>query len=392
MFITTPDHEDVTHQDPASAAANTDGSTEATKLTPQELEDKAVSAFDAGLKEATDGAPPAEEQEDDGTDDGVDDEGNPIPKAAAKPGGKPAAPAKPGEGGTTQPSATPENPNGVPTPDEEVEKEIADKGLKGKSADRFRELAGFQKLNAPLVDGLKELGVEAPEHFEQLREVAEDGMAFRQVMQRSQASEDQFGRAFGYLAAVNSKDPVLMRQAYDAMATEQKWLAEQLGIKAQDYDPLDADPELKKRVLDGETPRDVAERIVAANAQARLATERAAPKPKTQAELEQEGVQAVAAVAAELRAADPDYEAKLPAMAAGVAIIRANLPPEKWAGAIKELHAKTPKPVAARQPAPARAPIRPSGTGAGGAGMQQKPASDMDAFEMGLAQANAQRG
>lgn len=395
MFIAmtqNPDHDDVTLGGDAATAAATGGQ-------KPDVDALAMAGFDKGIEQGTElhepgVTKPDEEGEEEapaatgGTDDGVDDEGKPIkppaPKAKA-----PAAKAAPKAG---EPPAG-DGEQGEPEPDAEIEQEIAANGLKAKGAERFRELATFRKEAEPIVSALKELGIESVEHIEQLRTVAEDGVAFRQVMTQSAATEDQFARAFSYLGAVNSGDPAMMRQGFDAMFEEVKWLAEKLGIELPGaVDPLDADPALKKRVTDGEVPRDVALQAVAARRTTELTTERQTAQTAAQAAAtaKSEALEAVKGIAAKLVEEEglEVFQAKQVLLAPAIAAIQKNTPPAQWAAEIDKLFRATAAPAPKAKPAPS--PIRPGGRAADTPPMVAKPKDEYDAFDMGLAAAKAQ--
>lgn len=400
MFITTsstPDHDDANQSGDAVAAA---AAAAADKNQPApDVDALALEAFGKGVEEGSaahePGKPPAAPVAA-ATDDGVDDDGEEIPAPDGKPAAKPPA-AKPGE-----PAAKAGEPPAAAAavPDPEVEQEITGFGLKPKAAERFRELTSYRKDNEPLIAAAKELGIESVEHIEQLRTVAEEGVAFREVMQQSQASQDQFARAFSYLGAVNSKDPVVMRQAFDAMFEEQKWLAEQLGLPVYGLDgkivgdPLSVDPVMLKRVTDGEVPRDVALQAIAARRATELTTARSTASTATQqaADAKTAGLDAVKVAAQKLVTDEglATFQAKQALLAPLVAAVQKNLPPNEWATEIDRLFRATKLPAAAAAPPPKDplAPIRPNQRGSEGR-FVAKPKDDFDAFDMGVAAANA---
>src|SRR5690606_34526296 len=115
---------------------------------------------------------------------------------------------------------------------------VQDLGLKGKAEQRFRDLSGqvrelSQKLEAvggeEAVKTLTELGGK-----EGLQRTIEDAKAqhqWDQHMANLGCSPEQFGEAMGYLKAINSEDPVVLKQARDNLLKEVSLLDERLGEK-----------------------------------------------------------------------------------------------------------------------------------------------------------------
>lgn len=374
--------------------------------------DVALDAFEKGLQAAAQGVKPdtaeitplASDPEEiaDGDTVTLGEDGQPVAKPAdAKPaeddeGEDDAAAALAGQP-EAKPAAKPEAKPATPARDDAVEKEIKDLGIKEAAQARFRELSARAKEGEQLRVQLKELGIEdlskLPETVEQLRHQATRAVEWDSTVQSTGASPEQFGAALGYLALINSGDPGKMKQAYDAMQTEQAWLAKQLGLTAPGYDPLDEDPELKQKVADGLVPREVAERTIAAERAAKLRETRQARETETekQAREYREAVQAatqeIAVLGTQLKAADPvGFPARLAAITPGIRVIQAKLPPSEWPSAIKELFDETPAPTPVPRPRVGNMPLRPAGHAAGN--MQRKPTNDMEAFEAGLAAAS----
>ena len=186
-----------------------------------------------------------------------------------------------------------------------------------------------------------------------------------------------------------------MKQAYDAMAAEQKWLAGELGLAAGDGDPLDADPALKKRVLDGDVPRDVAEALVQTRAATKLRDENVrVSNEKTELQRAQDAAtQEVANLGAQLRAADPvNFEAKLAVLTPSIRLIQQNFAPSRWVQEIEKLYRATPVTAPAAKPVAriGTMPLRPTGGNSSEVG--RKPKTDIEAFEMGIEEANRRQG
>jgi hypothetical protein len=270
------------------------------------------------------------------------------------------------------------------TAQREIDDEIEQRGLKGKTADRFRGLANE---NREMREAIKAAGVgDIGALVAKAAEASQTAERWMDTVTSTGATPQQFGNALGYLKLINSRDPTQMRQAYDAMATEQAWLAKELGLTPTGGDALDADPELKQRVRDGDVPRDVAEQLLAARAAQKLvAANREQAAAQTQAQTarqqaEQQGHAQIRELGTNLRSRDADFEAKVKAIGPAVALIQQRLPPDQWAQAIYEVYTQTPAPPKVRSSV-SPMPLRPTGSSPA---LTRKPKSDMDAFEMGL--------
>ena len=290
------------------------------------------------------------------------EEGAPADVQAEKPAapeGDAAASEKPSEG------AQPE----TPTPkasheqDAEAEAEISALGLKQKAAERFRELTAELKALAPLRERAAE--------FEARGQQAERAQQWEETVQSTGATPEQMGNALGYLAAVNSRDPAAMAQAYDFMQQEMAWLAKELGRSAPGYDPVADHADLAKRVEAGELSRSVAEELAQSRRmqamqqdnqqRQRQSSEQAAAVQQ----VEQQAMEQVQSLGVQLRTADPQhFDAKLKAIQPMMQMIQASLPPQQWAAAIQQAYMAAPTPatpVAVAPAAPAPSAVRPGG-------------------------------
>lgn len=319
--------------------------------TGEQAEASEVAAFDAGLKAAAEQDKPPE---------------------ADKPEGEEAQGEKP-EAGKPK-DDKPKDEGKKDEPDEDVEKEIAERGLKGKSADRFREITRENKR-------LRELEPQFEAAVARARE-------WEDTVASTGATPEQFGRALTFLQLINTGDPVKMRQAYDAIAAEQKWLAEKLGIEAPGYDPLDQHADLKASVDSGDMTRKAALEVAQARRVQGMATE-SQQRTQQQAEQQQRIQQAagkVTALGQQWAASDPHYAAKLPALKQQLEVIRQYVAPEGWAAAVEAFYKTIPNP--APKPPPPNSPARATGVPSGG--VAPKLSTD-NAFDMGLQEA-ARRG
>jgi hypothetical protein len=359
--------------------------TTATTETPApNVDELALAAFDKGLVAAASGEVPEDDDEPDAPE---------VPETPE--GEEPETPETPPADGAETPDPAKDTPADTPVDHaSEIAAEITERGLKGKTADRFTELA---TSNAETRAALTELGVEKiSDAVVRVREAEATARQWNDTVLSTGATPEQFGNALGYLQLINSRDPAKMRQAYDAMATEQKWLAEQLGLAAAGGDPLDSDPELKARVLAGDVPRDVAESLVQTRAQTKLREEnnRTTTEQTQQQQAVAAATQEVAKLGASLRAADSlNFDAKLALLTPSIRLIQNTLPPSRWTQEIEKLYRATPNPPRVVPKVPAKIgnmPLRP--TGGNSSDVARIPKTDVEAFDMGIEEANRRLG
>lgn len=291
------------------------------------------------------------------------------PKAKAEPEGEPE---------TTEPKAEAKTDEKGDEPDEAIEAEIAERGLKGKSADRFRDLANKAK------------------QFDEVRPLAEAAIArareWEDTVASTGATPEQFGQALGLLALSNSGDPIKMRQAYDALEEIRVQWAQRLGIAAGDVDPLIEHPDLAEAVGQGDITKKHALELAEARRMRALQNERAQEQTADfqHRQAVQAGAQAVTALGNELAASDPHYRAKLPVLMPILEAVRDAYPPNEWPERIRAAYAKIPNPVAAPAPRPpvGASPVRLGTVPSAG---QTPKITSANAFDIGLKVA-AERG
>lgn len=302
--------------------------------------------------------------------------------ASTTPAGEPSvppdgtAPAKPEDG--EQPPAVPVESDNPPEAGEKPD---------DRPSDEFGELP-------------KDVKAETRERFEAVK-VKYDALAeerdraalaadtWHKTITSTGASPEQFGQALMILREINSGTPEGLRRAYDEITAMSSGIAKQLGLPAPGVDPLADHPDLQQRVEDNLLEREDALEIAAARAGRRLSeTVQERRSEQSQAEFaHQSGLQAVAALGARIKAANPaEFDAKFPFIKPMIDNVIAMLPPDQWTGAIERAYAELPMPA---QAAPAAqvprvpAPIRP---GAGvGAGVVKEPGSALEAMEAALA-------
>ena len=266
------------------------------------------------------------------------------------------------------------------TEDPETEKAVAEYGLKDKAAQRFREMSATIKTQA--------------QEIEPLRNEAERGRQWEEMVLGTKASPEQFGEALGYLTYINSGDPGKMNQAFDFMLNELQKLGSNIGREVPGLvDPLKAHADLAQAVHLGEMPRMAALEVAQHRMTAKHHADRetATTEQARQQQAHDKGMQDVSDLAARLEKEDPQFKEKLSVIAPVLDSIRRQSPPDQWASQIQDVYgriqlpsspvASAPAPVA--RPSVGAMPLRATG---GATNMQRdlKGASEMDAFNMGL--------
>lgn len=360
--------------------------------------EKAVEAWDAGEEEAAP-APPVNERKGDEADEG---------DGAAGDGKDPAA-GDQGEGGdddeaaageTDEQRAEREKAEREAAAKAEDDKAVKDLGLKGRAEQRFRDLSGqvrdlSQKLEAvggeEAIKTIAELGGK-----EGLQRTIEDAKAqhqWDQHMAQVGCTPQQFGEAMGYLKAINSDDPAVLRQARDNLLKEVGLLDERLGEKTERHDPLEKHPDLKTKVQRGEMDEEDALEVVRLRREAAEAEalRKRSTQTQTQEQAMQQGQQSLAALGAQLkqRDGDKDFGAKMQIIGPVLDKALPQLSPDKWQEYARDLYESVTLPKAPQPPRVGKSPVRQSyGTsGAAGDVHRNKPADPLDAFDQGVAEA-----
>lgn len=355
----------------AATVASNDGNTNT----------EALDAFSQGVEKAReqevleDGGAPAAALDGAGADAAAAADAG----AAAAAAGAGAPGAEGGEGGVPDPAAAAAAAaaEAANQPDA-IDAEIKDLGISNeRTQKRFRELS------------------ERAAEVEALRPEAERGRQWEETIKSTGADPQQMGNALNYLAAINSRDPAAMAQAYDFMQQEMAWLAKELGRPAPGYDPLAEYPELAKQVADGDMTKAAAEELIRTRRASALQQDsqqrqrQAMEQSHAATQAQEQAMQDVQALGAQLRAADPQhFDAKFKAIQPMVAVIQDSLPPQQWAAAIQKAYLAAPAPVAPPvQRQPAAAPNNPAR--ATGVDLSKAPTKE-NAFDFGVQLAKTQ--
>lgn len=267
-----------------------------------------------------------------------------------------------------------------PTPEAkvkaELDAEIAGRGLKGKTADRFRELhAGFTKAE------------QLEKQLEPLRAKAVEAEQFHEILADTGANSNQVATAFGYLKAINSGDPAAMGKALDTMLEEVQWLAGQLGRTVPGVDPIAQHADLAEAVKEGEITQARAEEL------SRLRALEVRGKVQNEKQTEQQQLKtaydtAMREINGPLHtrlSADPHYAAKLPTLKAAIKVMQESAHPSRWPALLETAYREIPNPAPAAAAPIAPQPLRPTGRAAT---LKPEPQTDLEAFKFGVEQLN----
>ncbi len=357
----------------AAVADGGEGTGVADGAAPVDLEAKAVDAFSKGVEEATDpdATPPARDAADVAAQAQAAGQAAPAAVDPAKPAGE--AKAAPGVTATQ--------------PDPVLEAEIKDLHLKAKAADRFREMSSALKVKDAEIEPLKVAQ-------QQLEE-------WNGFLAQSTVSPQQLGAMMEVGKALNGNDITKKAAAFDTMLSTLVDLGKQIGREVPGLvDPLDAHPDLKAAVENGDITAELAKQQAQQRAVLQHNQQATTQQNEQQqhAQAQQQATNQLFELGQVLRNGDaargvlpdPFFEMKMQMLAPTLDIIQANLPPQQWAAAAAQAYGRLPQqsapvamPAAQGQrgaPPVGHMPIRPAGAAAG---IRPKPRSDEEAFAFG---------
>lgn len=367
-----PEHIDTSADD--QSAVDTSAATETPPAGEGGSAETLLDAINEGIADAGPN-PKTEAPAGDGTEEPPGDEaptrdaqGRFVPK-----GEQPAA--KPGEAKDVKPGEQPPGDGKPAVKQPDVINDPIPDDVKGKTRERMESLIKTAKDLTTARD----------------QAVADRGELLGYVAE-TKATPQQFTEALNYLKAVNSGDPVQIRQAIKMAQAELTALARIIGEPVQGVDLLAEHQDLKDAVEAGDISRQHAEELAASRA-LRAQQQQTSRQQTEQSQVQQDitgGKTALNTLDGQLRAADPQYEAKRALLVPLLQPIFAQLHPSKWAGAFKEAYDKLPATAIApataataaiQQRTPTQQPLRAKQT----AGQAAKaPGSLMDAINMGI--------
>lgn len=214
------------------------------------------------------------------------------------------------------------------------------------------------------------------------------------MITETRATPEQYGQVLDYLRLVNSANPADSEKALQMMQAELDGLARRLGRSVPGVDFLGEHADLRHAVDTGQISEQHANELAAARAhQVSQQTAGAAYSQQEQAQRAHQaevtrGKQALNALEAQLKATDPQYEAKSKMLVPLLRPVFKSLPPSQWGAAFAEAYrsfvAPVAAPVAAAAPrVPQNTPLRPGNP----AGAQTKvPSTLREAVDASLTQ------
>ena len=347
-------------------------------LTPEE---RAVEAFDegAGIDDETDG------EKGDEADGGDGSGGEKAPDAEDP---------KPDE--TPEQKAEREKAEASEREKAEVDTAVKELGLKGKAEERFRDLSSrLKEANARI----EELGGE--EGLKEIVRDAQDQREWDQKLHEIGCTPEQFGQAIGYIAAINSSDPVILQQARENLLKEVGLIDSRLGNKTDLYDPLEAHPDLQQKVDTGAIDEEDAIEIARLRGlTAAREKEQAGQQQETLKQREAEaGMQELTQLGAALKGRDGDevFGAVMQSIGDDLNKMAEQMSPQGWKEFAAMLYerelkafkaAATASAPAARTPRPGvRSPMRQQHGTRGAAAVSKEYTDPMQAFDAGIEEA-----
>ena len=354
------------------------------------LQDKALAAFDEGVAEADNPNPaPAKPAEGEGEGEGDDDHGGE--------GGEPDDKVEP----TDEEKAAAAKAEKDAADKAADDKDVKDLNLRGAAEARFRELSGkVRDLTGQLeaiggadavklvaeaggLDGLKQALVDA-----------HDQRTWDTKLHEIGCTPQQFGQAMGFIAAINSDDPAVLKQARDNLLNEVAMLDGRLGEKTERHDPLDAHPDLKAKVENGTIDEEDAVEMARLRDQGKKAGQRdeQANQQQQLEQAQQHGMQQLQELGKALATRDGPavFKAKMEAIKGALDAAVGSIPPAQWRKHAEALYngVKLQAPAAA-PPRVGKQPVRQSNatSGASGAPKPSTPANPFAAFDSGVEEA-----
>lgn len=360
--------------------------------TTQETNDDAGNTNDAGTDAGADTTGAGDEAAvDDGqadvAEDSADDGAAPDDAAAeedaegeGEEGKKPVAKAGEEELGEDGKPLTPEQKKAK---EEAANADAAKKDPINAPISQYLKPATQERMRA-LVDIAKNVTAERDHYKNQSNEII--GM-----IQETGANAQQYSQALQYLGAVNSRDPVKIREAKAFLQSELEHLSRMTGEAIPGVNGYEQHADLKAAVAAG-LSAEVANELAAVRAQKTWQTTSHQQQQQTQQqqlEAQQrehdEGRRALNTVGKNLAAKDPNYAKKAPAVLNLVSDQLKVARPSEWAQIFLTAYStyRPPAPPAPKKP-PARQPLR--GNNPAG-GQQPKAGSVEEAINLGIARA-----
>jgi len=245
------------------------------------------------------------------------------------------------------------------------------------------ELAMPEGLSQKAQERFTKLVTRVKEHEAQVTELSSTLGQFREMIQSTGTTPQEFSQAIDYMRMVKHGD---FEGALRIMDEQRRMLSLAMGKPLPGADPLAQFPDLRQRVdayqMDEQTALEIARNRVQSNhmqqaQQQQLQTQQQAMQEQ---QTKAQAIQQIDQLGQQWARTDPDFTVKEDIILKQLPEIAKNFPPSMWANQVRILYnTLSAMPVQNRQP-PQPAPLRPSGQQAGA----RQPKSMLEAMEMGL--------
>lgn len=239
-------------------------------------------------------------------------------------------------------------------------------GLSQKAQERFTKLVNRVK-----------------EHEAQVSEISGTLGQFREMIQSTGTSPQEFSQAIDYMRMVKHGD---FEGALKIMDDQRRMLSLAMGKPLPGADPLSQFPDLRQRVdgyqMDEQTAMEIARTRMMQNQQQEQVQRQQQDQQQTQRQQQErsQSIQQIDQLGQQWAKTDPDFTFKEDIILKQLPEIAANFPPSMWPQQVRILYNTLSAMPMQRAPAHNPAPLRPSGQ-QGGA---RQPKSMLEAMEMGL--------
>jgi hypothetical protein len=249
-----------------------------------------------------------------------------------------------------------------------------------------------KELKVETQERIRSLISMAKESKQQAEKVTQDFEYLVKGVQATGATPEQYGEALSWLALLNSQDPAQQTKALELVESVADRLATMLGKERTMGDPLAQHEDLKRAVQAGQITQQYARetaRLRNSNGfrETMTAQQRQEQEQRQQQEQATAGArQALNDLEGQLRASDPQYEAKREQLVPILKPLFQNMHPSQWPAAFQQAYAnvRVAAPAVAKKPAvPTNQPMRAGKSSAPG-GTTKQAGSALDVVNAAL--------